>query len=86
MAGRLSFNRVEDNTYTTADRVRALLERRYLTVTYLVDLWRARAGVSTWDGRLPDEPVTFLGIEAPEGLPEGSQIYTLDRLGELIPG
>jgi hypothetical protein len=41
--------------------------------------------VSTWDGGRPDEPVTFLGLEAPEGLPEGSQTYTLDRLGELIP-
>ncbi|MCA2219094.1 hypothetical protein [Jidongwangia harbinensis] len=86
LSGWPSFNRVEDNTFTTADRVRALLERRYLTVSYLVDLWRARTEVTRWDGRLPDEPVTFLGIEAPEGLPQGSRAYTLDRLGELIPG
>jgi hypothetical protein len=85
ISGRPSFNRVEENTFTTSDRVRALMERRYLTVSYLVDLWRARTEVTTWDGRLPDEPVTFLGIDAPEGLPDGSQIYTLDRLGELIP-
>jgi hypothetical protein len=85
LSGTPSFNRVEDNTFTTADRVRALLERRYLTVSYLVDLWRARTEVITWDGRLPDEPVTFLGVEAPEGLPEGSEAYTLGRLGELIP-
>jgi hypothetical protein len=39
----------------------------------------------TWDGRIPDEPVTFIGIEAPEGLPDGSETYTLDRLSELIP-
>ncbi|MEV4641179.1 hypothetical protein AB0J80_27940 [Actinoplanes sp. NPDC049548] len=85
LTGRPSFNRVEDNTFTTADRVRALMERRYLTISYLVDLWRERTDVNTWDGRLPDEPVTFLGLEAPEGLPEGSEAYTLDRLGELIP-
>lgn len=85
LAGRPSFNRVEDNTFTTADRVRALMERRYLTVSYLVELWRAGTEVTTWDGRLPDKPVTFLGLEAPEGLPEGSQAYTLGRLGELIP-
>jgi hypothetical protein len=42
--------------------------------------------VTTWDGRLPDEPVTFIGIAAPEGLPEGSETLTLDRLHELIPG
>lgn len=86
LTGRPSFNRVEDNTFNTADRVRALVERNYLTVSYLVGLWRARTEVTTWDGRLPDEPVTFLGVEAPDGLPEGSEIYTLDRLGELIPG
>ncbi|GAB3939684.1 hypothetical protein [Micromonospora vulcania] len=85
LPGTPSFNRVEDNTFTTADRVRALMERRYLTVAYLVDRWRARAEVVTWDGRLPDEPVTFVGIEAPTGLPEGSDTYTLDRLSELIP-
>jgi hypothetical protein len=83
--GRPSFNRVEDNTFTTADRVRALMERRYLTVAYLIDRWRARAEVMTWDGRLPDGPVTFIGIQAPEDLPDGSEVYTLDRLSELIP-
>ncbi|MEU4399217.1 hypothetical protein [Micromonospora orduensis] len=85
LRGWPSFNRVEENTFSTADRVRALLERRYLTVAYLVDRWRARTEVSTWDGRLPDEPVTFVGVEAPEGLPDGSEAYTLDRLSELIP-
>ncbi|MEU4382622.1 hypothetical protein [Micromonospora echinofusca] len=85
LRGRPSFNRVEGNTFTTADRVRALLERRHLTVSYLVDRWRAGAEVTMWDGRLPEEPVTFVGIEAPEGLPDGSEAYTLDRLSELIP-
>lgn len=77
---------MEENTFTTADRVRALMERDYLTVSYLVDRWRSRADVTTWDGAsLPDEPVTYIGIEAPEDLPEGSEAYTLDRLNELIP-
>jgi hypothetical protein len=86
LSGRPSFNRVEENTFTTADRIRALVERRYLTMSYLIDRWRARAEVMTWDGRLPDRPVTFIGIEAPQGLPDGSEAYTLDRLSELIPG
>ncbi|KXK60313.1 hypothetical protein AWW66_19535 [Micromonospora rosaria] len=85
LRGMPSFNRVEDNTFTTADRVRALVQRRHLTMSYLVDRWRARAEVTMWDGRLPQEPVTFIGIEAPEGLPDGSETYTLDRLSELIP-
>ncbi|GIE32688.1 hypothetical protein Ait01nite_057330 [Actinoplanes italicus] len=86
LTGHPSFNQVEENQFNTADRVRALVERRYLTVSYLVDLWRARTEVTTWNGRLPDEPVTFIGLEAPEGLPAGSDTITLDRLTELIPG
>ncbi|WP_405097259.1 hypothetical protein [Micromonospora sp. NBC_01412] len=85
LRGTPSFNRVEENTFTTSHRVRALMERRYLTVSYLVDRWRARAEVMTWNGRLPDEPITFIGIEAPQDLPDGSEAYTLDRLSELIP-
>jgi hypothetical protein len=55
-------------------------------MAYLVDRWRTKAEVTMWDGRQPDEPVTYVGIEAPEGLPAGSETYTLDRLSELIPG
>ncbi|GAA2332621.1 hypothetical protein [Dactylosporangium salmoneum] len=85
LQGRPSFNRVEDNKLTVADRVRAVVERRYLTMSYLVDRWRERADVRTWDGSPPDEPVVFIGLEAPEALPEGSEAYSLDRLSELIP-
>lgn len=85
LRGHASFNRVEGNAFTTADRVRALVERRYLTMAYLVDLWRAKGEVTVWDGTLPDEPVTFVGLEAPEGLPDGSEVFTLGRLAELIP-
>ncbi|WP_433220846.1 hypothetical protein ACQP00_18925 [Dactylosporangium sp. CS-047395] len=83
--GRPAFNRVEGNTYTTADRVRALVEREYLTMSYLVDRWRTRAPVALWTGEPPAGPVTYVGIDAPEGLPEGSDVYTLDRLTELLP-
>ncbi|MFB9235501.1 hypothetical protein ACFFWC_08115 [Plantactinospora siamensis] len=85
LRGWPSFNRVEEHTPTIADQARALAQRRYLTMSYLIDRWRDRAEVRTWTGRLPDEPVTFIGIEAPDGLPEGSETYPLDRLGELIP-
>ena len=27
----------------------------------------------------------LIGLEQPEGLPEGSEVFTLDRLGDLIP-
>ena len=85
LPGRPMFNQVEANTFTTADRVRALVERRYLTMSYLVDLLRTRTEVTTWDGQVPAEPVTFIGVHAPDGLPAGSDVYTLDRLGELLP-
>lgn len=85
LRGMRGFNRVENNAFSTADRVRALVERRYLTMSYLFDRWRTRAEVTTWDGQAPDEPVTFVGIDAPQDLPEGSEVYTLDRLNELIP-
>jgi hypothetical protein len=84
LRGWPSFNRVEESTFTTAHRVRALVERRYLTMSYLVGLWRTRHDVTVWDGQVPAEPVTYIGITAPE-LPEGSEVYTLDRLAELIP-
>jgi hypothetical protein len=29
--------------------------------------------------------VTFIGIDAPRDLPDGSEVYTLDRLSNLIP-
>lgn len=85
LAGRPAFNRVEGTAFTVADRVRALVERRYLTMSYLVDRWSARTEVAAWDGQTPAEPVTFIGIEAPRNLPDGSAVYTLDRLSELIP-
>lgn len=85
LGGHPAFNRVEGNAYTTADRVRALVERRYLTMAYLIDLWRAKIPAFAWDGTVPETPVTFIGLSAPEGLPEGSVVYTVDRLGELIP-
>jgi hypothetical protein len=85
LRGMPAFNRLEENTFSTAEQVRALVERRYLTVGYLLDRWRTRAEVRTWDGQVPDGPVTFIGIEAPRDLPDGSEVYTLDRLNELIP-
>ncbi|GAB3430609.1 TerD family protein [Actinophytocola sediminis] len=85
LRGLPAFNRVEENGFTVAEQVRALVERRYLTVSYLLDRWRTRTEVLTWDGQVPDEPVTFIGIEAPRDLPDGSEVYTVDRLGELIP-
>ncbi|WP_067501315.1 hypothetical protein [Actinoplanes sp. TFC3] len=85
LPGQPAFNRVEGTTFNTADRVRALVERRYLTISYLIERWRPRAEVAMFDGQLPDGPVSFIGLQAPDNLPAGSQAYTLNRLSELIP-
>jgi hypothetical protein len=68
---------------STATIVRSILARRFLTVGDLVPL----LGPSEpYTGQAFDGPVTHLGIERPEGLPEGSAAITLDRLAELVPG
>jgi hypothetical protein len=72
--------RVEENRDATVNLARAIMTREYLRVSYLVDLLRAKA--SGLDG---DGPVTYIGVEQPEDLPEGSVVYTLADLGQLIP-
>lgn len=80
-------NRTEVNRVTTAMLVRAVVQREYLTTGYLVELLCGKAGayVEYTPGMTLTEPVTFVGIERPEGLPDGSTVITLDRLNELIP-
>jgi hypothetical protein len=39
-----------------------------------------------WDGgALPDEPVTFIGLQRPERLHPDSVCYTPENLRDLIP-
>ncbi|MCO6003402.1 TerD family protein [Actinoallomurus purpureus] len=80
-------NRVETNRVSTTLLARGVLERRYLPMSYLVDLLAAKAGATTpyEAGMELDGPVAFIGLERPEGLPAGSEVYALDRLNELIP-
>ncbi len=78
-------NQVEGGRVTTTMLARSVVEREYLRVGYLADLWR-RKGCEVLDA-VPDdgEPVTWIGLEQPGGLPAGSEVFTLDRLGDLIP-
>ncbi|MFD3588205.1 hypothetical protein [Streptomyces sp. NPDC058683] len=81
-------NRVEENQASVSTVVRAVVEREQLTVGYLIDLMSGdTATVDLWDGgRVPDEPVTYIGLERPEGLHPDSRIITLENLRDLIPG
>jgi hypothetical protein len=78
-------NQVEGGRVTTAMLARSVVEREYLRVGYLADLWR-RKGCEVLDA-VPDDggPVTWIGLEQPAGLPAGSEVFTLDQLGDLIP-
>jgi hypothetical protein len=78
-------NQVEGGQVTTSLLARSIVERDYLRVGYLADLWR-RKGCAVSAAVDPDgDPVIYLGLEQPESLPEGSEVFTLDRLGDLIP-
>ncbi|MGW3341121.1 hypothetical protein ACWDCL_27000 [Streptomyces sp. NPDC001009] len=81
-------NRVEENQVSVSTVVRAVVEREQLTVRYLIDLMSGdTTPVDLWDGeRIPDEPVTYIGLERPEGLHPDSRVVTLGNLRDLIPG
>ncbi|WP_344267992.1 TerD family protein [Actinomadura napierensis] len=86
LKGHIDYNQVEGNRLTTAALVRAVVERRYPTVRYLTDLWASKAGkVTVWDGQVPDEPVTFVGFERPQGLHEESRVFTPENLRDIVP-
>ena len=80
-------NRVEENRASVATLLRGIVEHEYLTVRYLAQPWGDAAGPGTaWDGGpLPDEPVTFIGLQRPEGLHPDSVCYTPENLRDLIP-
>ncbi len=61
-------NRTEVNRVTTGMVVRAIVQRDYLTIGYLVELLRGKAGTYTEyaPGMNLTAPVTFIGIERPD--------------------
>ncbi|MFD3531067.1 hypothetical protein [Streptomyces sp. NPDC058664] len=87
LRGRPSANQVEEHRVSIAVLLRGLLGRESLTVRHLVALMEeSGASVTRWDGRsVPEAPVTYLGLERPEGLPEGSRVITPENLRDLLP-
>jgi hypothetical protein len=84
--------RVEENRVTSRLLTQSVLERDYLRVGYLVGLLRRKASATagavpanTVAGTGDDVPVTYIGVERPEGLPPQSTVYTLANLASLIP-
>jgi hypothetical protein len=73
--------RVEENRLTSRLLTSSMMERDHLRVGYLTGLLRRKAsGDASSDG-----PVTYIGVEQPEDLPENSTVYTLANLASLIP-
>lgn len=88
LKGHPSFNQVEGGKVSTRLLTRAIVERDYLRVCYITGLMGDKAGkVTAWEPGcvLGDAPVTFIGLEQPEGLPDGSEVIALNQLRELIP-
>ncbi|GAA3031941.1 TerD family protein [Streptosporangium longisporum] len=77
LKGAPRFNQVEGNRLTTSALVRSIVERDHLRVRYLAGLLRRKgpAGGHT----------TYIGLQAPAGLPAGTRVYTPGTLHELIP-
>ncbi|KIF06926.1 hypothetical protein PL81_04815, partial [Streptomyces sp. RSD-27] len=88
LRGTPSANRVEGNRATVGTLVRAAVGREHLTVRYLVGLLagRARATVTGDGAVLPDGPVTYIGMQRPDGLHPDSVVVTPENLRALIPG
>ncbi|MBT2511811.1 hypothetical protein J7I98_39840 [Streptomyces sp. ISL-98] len=88
LKGSPNSNRVEGNRVSVATLLRGIIERDQLTVRYLTNLMADRATATTlWDGTtIPDSPVTYIGLERPDGLHPDSLIVTPENLRDLIPG
>lgn len=89
LRGTPSANRVEENQVSVALLLRGVVEREYLTVRYLLGLMGDGLGSGDavlWDGvSVPEGPVTYVGVERPEGLHPESVVVTLGNLRDLIP-
>ncbi|GAA5049724.1 hypothetical protein [Streptomyces similanensis] len=87
LRGEPSANRVEGNRVTVATLLRGLVEREQLTVRYLAGLMTDDATtVTLWDGgTVPAGPVTYIGLERPDGLHPRSRVVTPENLRDLIP-
>lgn len=87
LKGRLAVNRVEDNRLSVATLLRGVVERDHLTVRHLIGLMGDGTTPATlWDGgTVPDGPVTYVGLERPEGLHPDSVVITRENLRDLIP-
>lgn len=93
LKGLFAGNQTENNTLSTTTLIRAIIENKYLTVQYLVDLLSAKDDITVLyydeiaDGKIDEDlglSVTYIGKDIPEGLPETVKIIDLNNLHELL--
>jgi hypothetical protein len=93
LAGRVAFNRVEETGVSTGLLARSLVERTPFTVGDLLRM-TAKAGAwvtpfdaeEVWEEAVPEgERWAYVGLERPNGLPEGTEVFTARELGSLLP-
>lgn len=93
MSGAPAFNRVEETGVSTGVLARALVERDPFTVGDLLGMTaRAGARVAPFDAGEPVEEAVpegerwaYVGLERPDGLPEGTEVFSARELGSLLP-
>ncbi|MEU6260563.1 hypothetical protein [Streptomyces sp. NPDC047043] len=87
LKGTPAANRIEGNRVTVATLLRGIVERDHIGVRYVTDLLaEGGTSVTLWDGEtIPEGPVTYIGLERPEGLHPDSRVITPENLRDLIP-
>ena len=96
LKGHATMNVVQGNRLSTSLLTRTVIERDYLRVGYLAGLMGARTADGAFiPAATPDDlaaavkdapgPVTYLGLDRPEGLPADATVFTLANLAGLIP-
>ncbi|MFF0484737.1 hypothetical protein [Streptomyces sp. NPDC004435] len=87
LRGTPSANRVEDHRVSLAVLLRGVVEHQPVTVRHIIELLReSGAEITEWSGgAVPEEPVTYLGLDRPVGLAPGSRVVTPENLRDLIP-
>ncbi|MFJ8635774.1 TerD family protein [Streptomyces sp. NPDC093568] len=85
LKGTPAANRVEGNRVSVATLLRGIVEREQLTVRYLTGLMDVTT-TTLWDGKtVPEGPVTYIGLQRPDGLHPDSRVVVPENLRDLIP-
>ncbi|WP_017599577.1 TerD family protein [Nocardiopsis lucentensis] len=91
LPGEELFNRIDTTGAPARLMARAVVERTYLTVGDLLDLMAENGSeIRGYEGPpAPEEiegrRVAYVGLERPEGLPEGAEVITQTELPGLLP-